>query len=671
MIFFNIAPEPLARLYKRSFYRATWVLTALDAGFFTAMNIRPKWARDILSVVFSVYYLFCADSADEKTRRIRATITVEHMRISWEKGTNPILNFFASLTRPRFTLRHVFFIPRPPAQGGSPPLQTRLYKYYAGGPAETWPNHDSLILHFPGGGFIAMPPPCHEDALAFWATETKLPIISVEYGKSPEYPYPWAVEECFDVYRSIVETNGKCVGLEVPEGRRLKVVLIGDSAGGNLVAAVTLKLLAHNQSLLQQPPHDPAHSPTSPIPPSPLPLPKPTGLIIIYPCLNFDISCWMSPNQLTLIRAESTAALEQLGGIMEAKDHHGHRSPLSVVPDVEKRPLWRRAWGVITGEKEVEKRVVYVGPGVVPGGWAGANANGNGNGKYLAVQGQGQAQAPAKARNGPMRRKTSRLAMTSRMSFFNDRIITPELLRAMAILYVGHSYPDFATDYLLSPIVAPAELLAQFPRAYLMTGEKDPFVDDTVIFAGRIRQAKRDDAARRDPYSTEHHHLDGDVTVKILQGMSHAFLQMMAFLPEAKGAVHAIGGWVGECFRRGDAEEPEGWVRAAEHAADKTVENGTGMPVDPAVAARLHHQEGLFMARSTSQQSDRSISRSSSPAPGGRPRVGERTKDYVAQHVTSERDMIKRRKEDLVDGLFGGKTTQESPVEWDEVVGGM
>lgn len=75
-----------------------------------------------------------------------------------------------------------------------------------------------------------MPPPCHEDALASWAFETKLPIVSIDYGKSPEYPYPWAVEECFDVYKSIVETNGKCVGLTVPEGKRLKIVLIGDSA---------------------------------------------------------------------------------------------------------------------------------------------------------------------------------------------------------------------------------------------------------------------------------------------------------------------------------------------------------------------------------------------------------------------------------------------------------
>jgi hypothetical protein len=65
-------------------------------------------------------------------------------------------------------------------------------------------------------------------------------------------------------------------------------------------------------------------------------------------------------------------------------------------------------------------------------------------------------------------------------------------MRAMAILYIGpYRNPDFATDYQLSPILTPAHLLAQFPPLLLQCGEKDPFVDDTVIFAGRVREAKR------------------------------------------------------------------------------------------------------------------------------------------------------------------------------------
>lgn len=65
-------------------------------------------------------------------------------------------------------------------------------------------------------------------------------------------------------------------------------------------------------------------------------------------------------------------------------------------------------------------------------------------------------------------------------------------MRAMAILYIGpHRNPDFYSDYHISPILTPAHLLAQFPPLLMQCGEKDPFVDDTVIFAGRVREAKR------------------------------------------------------------------------------------------------------------------------------------------------------------------------------------
>lgn len=52
------SPEPHARLYSRDFYRATWLVTAMDAGFATAMTVKPKWVRDIASCVFSICRCF-------------------------------------------------------------------------------------------------------------------------------------------------------------------------------------------------------------------------------------------------------------------------------------------------------------------------------------------------------------------------------------------------------------------------------------------------------------------------------------------------------------------------------------------------------------------------------------------------------------------------------------
>ncbi|CAM0137494.1 unnamed protein product [Umbelopsis sp. WA50703] len=556
-------------MYKRSYFRGTWILTALDAGFFTAMSVKPTWLRHLLSVVFSFYYLIFADAAEEKTRRVRASITVEHMRTSWEKAaSNPILSLFSSLMRPSMTLKKVIKIRRPTRSERChlPPVQVHLY--YAGN-LDDLPDQTSLVLHFPGGGFVSMPPPCHEDAIARWAVQTGNLICSVNYGKSPEYPYPWALEECFDLYCSIVESNGKVLGFR--GDKSLKIALIGDSAGGNLVTAVTLKVLTHNQNLLTSSVSSSfvmASSDTSASIHEGQAIPVPAGLIAIYPCLNFDLSCWMSPSQISLMRAESTTSLsgKTITHLLESKDHMRHQSPLSVEPDLEKKSLWRRAFGLEANHAKrgtsLEERIKFM-PSMT-------DLNGD-NTTTMSSTGF-----------------VPRLAMTSRMSFFNDRIIPPGLMRAMAILYLGpHSYPDFDTDYLLSPIVAPSSLLSQFPKIYMMCGEKDPFVDDTVIFAGRIRKAKREMNRK------SHHHEDDSesVTVRIMEGMSHAFLQMIPFLPDGDRATKAIGRWAQQILSSDDTK--------------------------------------AIMTKSKSLSN-------------------------VAAIVTNEKDMIYRRRKGLVDGLYTG-----------------
>ncbi len=86
-----------------------------------------------------------------------------------------------------------------------------------------------LVLHsIPGGGFVSMPPPCHEDALTSWAKHTSLPVISINYRKAPEYPFPWPIEECFELYTNILQTKGKTIGLSGKN--EIKIILAGDSA---------------------------------------------------------------------------------------------------------------------------------------------------------------------------------------------------------------------------------------------------------------------------------------------------------------------------------------------------------------------------------------------------------------------------------------------------------
>jgi len=53
----------------------------------------------------------------------------------------------------------------------------------------------------------------------------------------------------------------------------------------------------------------------------------------------------------------------------------------------------------------------------------------------------------------------------------------------MALLYIGpRNAPDLHSDYHISPIFAPAHMLARFPPVYMSCGERDPLVDDVRPF---------------------------------------------------------------------------------------------------------------------------------------------------------------------------------------------
>jgi hypothetical protein len=99
------------------------------------------------------------------------------------------------------------------------------------------------------------------------------------------------------------------------------------------------------------------------------------------------------------------------------------------------------------------------------------------------------------------------------------------------VMYIGGDTTlDLKSNYLVSPIYTPDHILAQYPRTYIITGEKDPLVDDSIIFMAKMRRAKR--AAGAD--------LESD-TLRIVSGVSHAFMQMTGIVPEMKELVRVVG----------------------------------------------------------------------------------------------------------------------------------
>jgi acetyl esterase/lipase len=106
------------------------------------------------------------------------------------------------------------------------------------------PDHDkhasALIIHFHGGGFVSQSSAGHAVYLKEWAADVPdAVILSVDYKLAPENPYPAALNDCLYAYFWALE-NATALGTTAE-----RVVLCGDSAGGNLAVAVALKARAH------------------------------------------------------------------------------------------------------------------------------------------------------------------------------------------------------------------------------------------------------------------------------------------------------------------------------------------------------------------------------------------------------------------------------------------
>ena len=127
-----------------------------------------------------------------------------------------------------------------PAEGRDIPA--RSYRMQgADGPA--------LILYFHGGGFILGGLHSHDDVCAELCAGTGCEVVSVDYRLAPEHLHPAAFDDAMAAF-------------EWAAGQGKPVVLAGDSAGGNLAAAVSHATRGHEV--------------------------KPVGQLLIYPGLGGD-----------------------------------------------------------------------------------------------------------------------------------------------------------------------------------------------------------------------------------------------------------------------------------------------------------------------------------------------------------------------------------------------
>lgn len=103
-----------------------------------------------------------------------------------------------------------------------------------------------ILIFFHGGGWVTGNIDSYTNVCANMANETNHMVISVDYRLAPENPFPAGVEDCYYVVREIF-LNQNILNLKSED-----ITLIGDSAGGNLAAVVSLMARDRGEFLPQK-----------------------------------------------------------------------------------------------------------------------------------------------------------------------------------------------------------------------------------------------------------------------------------------------------------------------------------------------------------------------------------------------------------------------------------
>jgi len=134
--------------------------------------------------------------------------------------------------------------------GPGGPVPIRLYRPPVSGPLPA-------LLYLHGGGYVLGGLDSHDDICAEIADRAQVAVVAVAYRLAPEHRFPAAFEDCRAAHDWILGAGAEH-GIDPT-----RLVIGGDSAGGNLTAALSLQ--ARDRGMA-----------------------KPVGQVLIYPGLGGD-----------------------------------------------------------------------------------------------------------------------------------------------------------------------------------------------------------------------------------------------------------------------------------------------------------------------------------------------------------------------------------------------
>ncbi len=136
--------------------------------------------------------------------------------------------------------------------GAAGPLPARMYT------PPSAPSRGPLTVYFHGGGWVQGSIVSHDRACRLLAGLSGVRVVSVEYRRAPEHPFPAAADDALAAYAAVAARHRE-LGADPA-----RLALGGDSAGGNL-AAVTAQAAVADSAL-----------------------PRPVFQLLLYPALDMS-----------------------------------------------------------------------------------------------------------------------------------------------------------------------------------------------------------------------------------------------------------------------------------------------------------------------------------------------------------------------------------------------
>ncbi|XP_014668106.1 PREDICTED: hormone-sensitive lipase-like [Priapulus caudatus] len=245
-------------------------MASFSEGFYKHAN-GNMMQRATTSLLHSGKYLLNPEMKGQQIVNVTKNASIQFCKAFWNIPETDVFHQLPQWMTPQASVNRLFSIephgftlprrdgcgsfdvPPPTAHKGPAPVHVRLLSYIprkgqfdaslpgvdAPQPLYTTERSRCLIIHCHGGGFVAQSSKSHEIYLRMWTKDLQVPILSIDYSLAPESPFPRALEEIFFIYCWALK-NCHLLG---STGERICVV--GDSAGGNLVTALTLRAITN------------------------------------------------------------------------------------------------------------------------------------------------------------------------------------------------------------------------------------------------------------------------------------------------------------------------------------------------------------------------------------------------------------------------------------------